>query len=93
MFNFSLDWSTIGSNGPLYTPWWAQLNYFAGLIGMIWVVVPLLLATNFWYVPMNGSHQQAIDKYDVIGKLVNSLRRPALDSIIAPFSISMSWLC
>ncbi|KAJ9099235.1 hypothetical protein QFC21_004115 [Naganishia friedmannii] len=48
MFNFSLDWSTIGSNGPLYTPWWAQLNYFAGLIGMIWVVVPLLLATNFW---------------------------------------------
>ncbi|KAJ9116430.1 hypothetical protein QFC22_004872 [Naganishia vaughanmartiniae] len=48
MFNFSLDWSTIGSNGPLYTPWWAQLNYFAGLIGMIWIVVPLLLATNFW---------------------------------------------
>jgi hypothetical protein len=50
MFNFSLDWSTIGSNGPLYTPWWAQLNYFAGLMGMIWVIVPLLLATNFWYV-------------------------------------------
>lgn len=48
MFNFSLDWSTIGSNGPLYTPWWAQLNYFAGLMGMVWVVVPVLLATNFW---------------------------------------------
>ena len=50
MFNFSLDWSTVGSNGPLYTPWWAQINYFAGLMGMIWVGVPLLLATNFWYV-------------------------------------------
>jgi hypothetical protein len=48
MFNFSLDWSTVGSNGPLYTPWWAQLNYFAGLMGMIWIGVPLLLATNFW---------------------------------------------
>jgi hypothetical protein len=35
---FSLDWSSMGSSGPLYTPFWALGNYFGGLIGMLWVV-------------------------------------------------------
>jgi len=38
VFNFSLDWSSIGSSGPLYTPYWALGNYFGGLIGMCWIV-------------------------------------------------------
>jgi len=48
VLNFSLDWSTIGFNGPLFTPWFAQLNWFAGIMGMVWVVMPFVLAINFW---------------------------------------------
>lgn len=38
MFNFSLDWSSVGASGPLYTPYWALGNYFGGLIAVCWVV-------------------------------------------------------
>lgn len=38
MLNFSFDWSSIGTAGPLYTPYWALGNWFGGLAGMIWVV-------------------------------------------------------
>jgi hypothetical protein len=38
MLDFSFDWSSVGSSGPLYTPYWALGNWFGGLIGMIWVV-------------------------------------------------------
>lgn len=48
VFNFSLDWSTIGLIGPLFTPWFAQLNWFAGVIGMMWIIMPLVLVFNFW---------------------------------------------
>ena len=50
ILNFSLDWSTIGYNGPLFTPWFAQLNWFAGIMGMVWVIMPIMLAINFWQV-------------------------------------------
>ncbi len=36
--DLSFDWSSIGSSGPLYTPYWALGNYFGGLVGMCWVV-------------------------------------------------------
>lgn len=62
MFNFSLDWSSVGASGPLYTPYWALGNYFGGLIGVCWIVslryshvssslcqvAPLMFLTNFW---------------------------------------------
>ena len=38
IMDFSFDWSSIGSSGPLYTPYWALGNYFGGLVGMLWVV-------------------------------------------------------
>ncbi len=38
VMNLSLDWSSIGASGPLYTPYWALGNYFGGLVGMLWVV-------------------------------------------------------
>ena len=38
MFDFSLDWSSIPSPGPLYTPYWALGNFFAGMILICWVV-------------------------------------------------------
>lgn len=55
MLNFSLDWATIGYSGPLFTPWVAQINWFAGIIGMVWILTPLMLLTNYWWV-MAGSY-------------------------------------
>ncbi|GJN90368.1 hypothetical protein Rhopal_003379-T1 [Rhodotorula paludigena] len=47
--NFSLDWSVIGGTGALYTPFFAQCSYFAGLALNLWVVVPVLyFLVNFW---------------------------------------------
>ena len=36
--NLSFDWSSIGTSGPLYTPYWALANYFGGLVGICWIV-------------------------------------------------------
>lgn len=38
MWNFSFDWSSIGTSGPLYTPYWALGNYFGGLVVVCWIV-------------------------------------------------------
>lgn len=42
ILDFSFDWSSIGTSGPLYTPPWALANWFGGLIAMCWVVSILL---------------------------------------------------
>ncbi|KAI8356384.1 OPT oligopeptide transporter protein-domain-containing protein [Mortierella sp. GBAus27b] len=44
----SLDWSIISGVGPLYTPWWAQCNFFFGLIAVLWVVTPVMYFSNYW---------------------------------------------
>jgi hypothetical protein len=44
----SLDWSVIGGTGALYTPFFAQCSYFAGLAFNLWLVTPLLYFSNFW---------------------------------------------
>ncbi|KAK8844104.1 OPT family small oligopeptide transporter [Kwoniella newhampshirensis] len=46
--DLSLDWSSVGSTGPLYTPYWALGNYFGGLVGMLWIIMPVLLMSDFW---------------------------------------------
>ncbi|GAA5961932.1 hypothetical protein JCM21900_001152 [Sporobolomyces salmonicolor] len=46
--NFSLDWSVIGGTGALYTPFFAQASYFAGLAFNMWIVTPALYFSNFW---------------------------------------------
>ncbi|WFD43298.1 hypothetical protein MPSI1_001959 [Malassezia psittaci] len=48
ILNFSLDWNVVGSSGPLFQPWWAALNFYAGILGMMYVVMPLLYFSNFW---------------------------------------------
>ncbi|OCF56419.1 OPT family small oligopeptide transporter [Kwoniella mangroviensis CBS 10435] len=69
--NWSFDWSSIGSSGPLYTPYWALGNYFGGLAGMIWVIMPLILITNFWSArsfpsPVSaGLYNSTFQKFDV----------------------------
>ncbi|CEH13062.1 Sexual differentiation process protein ISP4 [Ceraceosorus bombacis] len=42
LLNFSLDWTAVGAAGPLYTPLWAALNYYAGIMGAMFVVMPCL---------------------------------------------------
>lgn len=48
MMNFSLDWSTIGSTGPLFTPFFAQACFFGGLAASMWIIVPLIYFLNVW---------------------------------------------
>ncbi|PKC03308.1 OPT superfamily oligopeptide transporter [Rhizophagus irregularis] len=45
--NFTLDWNAIGQPGPLYIPWWAQVNYYGGIIISVWIVALLLYHFNF----------------------------------------------
>jgi OPT family small oligopeptide transporter len=65
LFNFSLDWSAIGSFGPLYTPWWAQLNFFAGIFITLYVVAPILYYTNTW--DAQKYHLASAKQYDEDG--------------------------
>ena len=48
VLNFSFDWSSVGTSGPLSTPYWALGNYFGGLVAIVWVVTPIMLLFNFW---------------------------------------------
>ncbi|WVO15443.1 OPT family small oligopeptide transporter [Cryptococcus depauperatus] len=71
MMDFSFDWSSIGSSGPLYTPYWALGNYFGGLIVMLWIILPLILIFNFWDArsfptPVSaGLYNSTFQKFDV----------------------------
>ncbi|KAF9121108.1 hypothetical protein BGW39_010844 [Mortierella sp. 14UC] len=44
----SLDWSIISGVGPLFTPWWAQCNFFVGLILMLWIITPIIYFSDYW---------------------------------------------
>ncbi|MCO5589886.1 hypothetical protein L7F22_043855 [Adiantum nelumboides] len=46
--NLSFDWNVIATSGPLYRPWWAALNFYAGLAGAMYVIMPILYFSNFW---------------------------------------------
>ncbi|KIP05875.1 hypothetical protein PHLGIDRAFT_73529, partial [Phlebiopsis gigantea 11061_1 CR5-6] len=46
----SFDWNEISYIGsPLATPWWAQVNVFAGFLFFYWFLAPLLYFLNVWY--------------------------------------------
>jgi len=43
----TFDWAQISwVSNPLVTPWWAQLNFFAGFVFMYWILVPVFYYTN-----------------------------------------------
>lgn len=48
ILSMSFDWSSIGSLSPMYTPLWAQLNYFFANFAFTWLIIPLLFTANFW---------------------------------------------
>ncbi|KAF9319243.1 hypothetical protein BG003_009572 [Podila horticola] len=71
----SLDWSIISGVGPLYTPWWAQANFFVGLIAMLWIVTPIVYFTNYWSamsypIVSSNLYDNQAELYD-ISKIVN----------------------
>ncbi|KAG0032047.1 hypothetical protein BGZ82_006698, partial [Podila clonocystis] len=71
----SLDWSIISGVGPLYTPWWAQANFFVGLIAMLWIVTPIVYFTNYWSamsypIVSSNLYDNQAELYD-ISRIVN----------------------
>ncbi len=54
----TFDWTQIIYIGsPLVTPWWAECNIFAGFVGLVWIVAPLMYFKNVWYqayLPFNS---------------------------------------
>lgn len=46
--NLSFDWNVLGHSGPLFQPWWAALNFYGGLMCMMYVIMPILYFCNFW---------------------------------------------
>ncbi|KAI0706064.1 OPT oligopeptide transporter [Cytidiella melzeri] len=49
MTMITFDWNSIGlvSNGsPLVSPWWAEVNIYAGFVLLFWIVTPALYFTN-----------------------------------------------
>ncbi|EIW67086.1 hypothetical protein TREMEDRAFT_40668 [Tremella mesenterica DSM 1558] len=79
MLDFSFDWSSVGMSGPLFTPLWALTNFFGGMIGMIWIVTPLMLLFNFWDArefpsPVSaGLFNSTFQKFDVTSVLNSDL--------------------
>ncbi|WFD47616.1 hypothetical protein GLX27_002268 [Malassezia furfur] len=75
ILNFSFDWNVVGSSGPLFQPWWAALNFYAGIMGMMYVIMPLLYFFNFWEaqsfpaVLSSGLFTSNYTKFDVDGVL------------------------
>ena len=65
----------VGSSGPLFQPWWAALNFYAGIMGMMYVIMPLLYFFNFWEaqsfpaVLSSGLFTSNYTKFDVDGVL------------------------
>ncbi|GAB5591359.1 hypothetical protein Unana1_06259 [Umbelopsis nana] len=47
ILNFGLDWNAAGATGPLFTPWWAQVNWYIGAVIMVWIICPLVYFGNW----------------------------------------------
>ncbi|OZJ03782.1 hypothetical protein BZG36_03474 [Bifiguratus adelaidae] len=48
LLTFAFDWSVIGSFTPLYTPFWASVNFYSGAILAVWIIGPIMYFTNTW---------------------------------------------
>ncbi|KAI8050581.1 oligopeptide transporter [Syncephalis plumigaleata] len=98
LLNLSLDWSYIGATNPLYTPWWAQLNFFLGVIASVWIVAPSLYFTKtldaHLYDPVSSTqYDEDANEYD-IGRIidedykVNSAKLEAYSGVrMAPYLV------
>ncbi|KAF8342569.1 OPT oligopeptide transporter [Cantharellus anzutake] len=67
----TFDWSMIAYIGsPLVTPWWAEVNVFASLLVIFWILCPVLYYSNVFYgayLPISGN-----DAFDKFAHIYNS---------------------
>ncbi|CAG8690431.1 8845_t:CDS:10, partial [Ambispora leptoticha] len=59
ILNFSLDWNAIGQSGPLFTPWFASVNFYVGVFLGAWIIAPLLYFNNVFEAkkfPFTSTH-------------------------------------
>ncbi|RKO93544.1 OPT oligopeptide transporter protein-domain-containing protein [Blyttiomyces helicus] len=66
----TLDWAGISQLGPLYTPFWAQMNVMSSLILSAWIFTPILFAANFWNaksypITATNTFDNKFNRYDV----------------------------
>ncbi|CAH7675322.1 OPT family small oligopeptide transporter [Phakopsora pachyrhizi] len=64
LLTFSLDWTVIGSAGSLFTPFFASLNFFSGMIFSMWILVPVLWYSNFWDYQSFGDNAVSAKLFD-----------------------------
>ncbi|KAG0145764.1 hypothetical protein CROQUDRAFT_45326 [Cronartium quercuum f. sp. fusiforme G11] len=64
LLSISLDWTVIGSAGPLFTPFFPSLNFFVGMIITMWFLVPLMWYTDFWNNRSFGDNAVSARLYD-----------------------------
>ncbi|CAG8491960.1 2461_t:CDS:10 [Ambispora leptoticha] len=98
ILNFSLDWNTVGQWGPLFTPWFASVNFYVGVVLSAWIITPLLYyynvleAKNF---PFNSPHSfdKNGDRYNqtaIIDQQTGSLNITAYEEV-GPIYLSASF--
>ncbi|RKO91473.1 OPT oligopeptide transporter protein-domain-containing protein [Blyttiomyces helicus] len=44
----TLDWQQVSGRGPMYIPFWAQMNAMIALIVSTWIVAPWMYRKNVW---------------------------------------------
>ncbi|KAF1841902.1 OPT-domain-containing protein [Cucurbitaria berberidis CBS 394.84] len=50
LFPLTFDWAQIAYIGsPLVTPFWAAMNIFGGLVGVMWIAAPIMYYKNVMY--------------------------------------------
>ncbi|KAI9286534.1 OPT family small oligopeptide transporter [Umbelopsis sp. AD052] len=47
LFSFSFDWQYLYNAGALYTPFWAQVNWYVGM-GLSMILIPVMYYANVW---------------------------------------------
>lgn len=74
----TFDWAQIAHViSPLSTPWWAEANVMAGLVGFFWIVAPIIYYTNIWYVKyMPMSSRTAYDNTGAEYNFVTQILTP-----------------
>lgn len=71
--DFSFDWNAISASGPLYQPWSAALNFYAGIAGAMFIVVPIVYFNGMWDAdkfpsPIDAGlyHDKTFTKFDIL---------------------------
>ncbi|KIO27853.1 hypothetical protein M407DRAFT_22904 [Tulasnella calospora MUT 4182] len=93
----TFDWSMISYVGsPLVTPWWAEVNVFATLLVVFWIIAPALYYSNVFYsqyLPMSstGSYDNRGQEYNSRRVVQDGVFQPDLYKAYSPLYISITF--